>query len=146
MVFNGLSFTIEPCTTTALVGPSGCGKSTAAAWLLTRSHVLPLLTPIADTVVSSSAQVGLLQRFYDPLSRGLRTITFKAQMRHAHFGPRWLRPPGRTRPAQPQPVLASSADEPGRISKVGVSCKADRPGSLSRSPLSLPLSLARPPV
>ena len=39
-VFDGLSFTIEPCTTTAFVGPSGCGKSTA---------------------------VGLLQRFYDPL-------------------------------------------------------------------------------
>jgi len=62
-VFNGLSFTIEPCTTTALVGPSGCGKSTA---------------------------VGLLQRFYDPLDgcilfdghdlRNLNLAWLRAQM------------------------------------------------------------------
>lgn len=62
-VFNGLSFTIEPCTTTALVGPSGCGKSTA---------------------------VSLLQRFYDPLDgcilfdghdlRNLNLAWLRAQM------------------------------------------------------------------
>eukprot|EP00913_Durusdinium_trenchii_P006956 g6542.t1 len=39
-VMDGLSFRVEPGTTTALVGPSGCGKSTT---------------------------VSLIQRFYDPL-------------------------------------------------------------------------------
>eukprot|EP00439_Symbiodinium_sp_Y106_P081150 s1502_g20.t1 len=69
-VFNGLSFTIEPCTTTALVGPSGCGKSTA---------------------------VGLLQRFYDPLDgcilfdghdlRNLNLAWLRAQMTLDQFQP-----------------------------------------------------------
>lgn len=44
-VFQGLSFTMQPNTMTALVGPSGCGKSTTVA---------------------------LLQRFYDPTRGSVR--------------------------------------------------------------------------